>query len=362
MATMIKISDPIIEQEEVNAVVRVLKSGTLARGEETKNFEEAFSEFCGVSHSIATSNGTTALHTTLLANGITNGEVISPSFSFAASANSILHAGAKPVFVDVNYDDFCINLDDVEKKITGNTKAIVAVHLYGQMCDMKRLENICEEHGLVLIEDACQAHGAEFSGKHAGSFGTGCFSFYATKNMTTGEGGMITTGDDAVAEEARKIINHGSTVAYDNKILGYNSRMTEMQAAIGSAQLMKINGFNAARIRNAAILSELLSDAEGIELPAVMPGRKHVFHQYTIKVSEGKRQKVINELKNNNIGYGIYYPKPIHMQELYLNLGYKDLLPVSERLSEEVLSLPIHPRVTEDDLGRIAQCVKAAMR
>ena len=357
----IKISDPTIGQEEIEAVEHVLRSGVLAKGEETRKFEESFSRFCGTSHSIATSNGTTALHAALLANGITSGEVIVPSFSFAASANTVLYTGARPVFVDVNYDDFCIDTQDIERKISEQTKAVMAVHLYGQMCDMKGLTDMCKEHDLVLIEDACQAHGAEFNGKKAGSFGTGCFSFYATKNMTTGEGGMKTTNDTYVAEEARKIINHGSLVAYDNKNLGFNFRMTEMQAAIGTEQLKKIDFFNKKRIENAKVLSEMLESVKGIVLPVVMHGRKHVFHQYTIKVIDSKRNRIIDELKKNDVGFGIYYPRPIHKQDFYLGLGYNASLPVSERLSEEVLSLPIHPKVTYQDLEKIASCIKAAI-
>ncbi|MBI4174891.1 MAG: DegT/DnrJ/EryC1/StrS family aminotransferase [Candidatus Aenigmarchaeota archaeon] len=358
---MIKISDPIIEKEEIEAAARALASGILARGPETKNFEDGFARFAGAQHAIATSNGTTALHAALLANGITSGEVLTPSFSFAASANCILHAGAKPIFADVRYDDFCVDTSNLENKITENTKAIIAVHLYGQMCDMDTLTKICKQNNLILIEDACQAHGAEFNGKRAGSFGTGCFSLYATKNMTTGEGGMITTSDPAVAENSRKFINHGSLVAYDNKELGFNFRMTEMQAAIGNEQLKKIEHFNSARISNARMLSEMLEGTAGIELPIMMPGRKHVFHQFTIKVSGGKREAVINELQKNSIGYGIYYPKPIHEQDLYLKLGYRDKLPVSERLARESLSLPIHPRVSTPDLEKIAACVRKAV-
>ena len=355
---MIKISDPIIEKEEIEAATRALSSGILARGAETKQFEESFAKFCGARHAIATSNGTTALHTALLANGISSGEVITPSFSFAASANCILHAGAKPVFADVNYDDFCIDTASIEDNINENTKAVIAVHLYGQMCDMDRLAKICKQNSLILIEDACQAHGAEFKGRRAGSFGTGCFSLYATKNMTTGEGGVITTSDDAVAENARKAINHGSLVAYDNKELGFNFRMTEMQAAIGSEQLKKLGRFNEARVENAKILADLLANAD-VNLPVTMPGRSHVFHQFTIK-SE-KREKIIEELKKNSVGYGIYYPKPIHKQELYVKMGYPDVLPISERLAQEALSLPIHPHVTRDDIEKIVACVKRAV-
>ena len=353
---MIKISHPNIDSKEIEAVSRVLRSGTLVRGQETRNFEDEFADFIGCEHAIATSNGTTALHVALAANDIGKGdEVLVPSFSFIASANSVLYTGAKPIFVDVAESDFNIAVDTLEDKITKNTKAIMAVHLYGQTCDMTKLKKICDSNDLILIEDACQAHGATYEGKYAGSFGTGCFSFYATKNMTTGEGGMITTNDASVAEKARMLINHGSSNPYDNKILGYNFRMTEMQAAMGLVQLRKLNQFNDMRIKNALDLTKLLRGVEGIKLPETMPGRKHVFHQYTIKTDN--REEIIKRLEANVIGYGIYYPKPIHKQEFYMNMGYKDSLPVSEMLSQKVLSLPVHPKLTHGDITKIINLV-----
>ncbi len=353
---MIKISDPYIGEEEINAVRRVLTSGTLARGQETKSFEKHFAAYVGTKDAVATSSGTTALHTALIANGIGKGdEVITSGFSFIASANTILHTGAKPVFADVNYDDFNIDTEDVERKITDKTKAIVVVHLYGQSCDMKRIREICETHNLKLIEDACQAHGAEYEGKRVGSFGTGCFSFYATKNMVTGEGGIITTDDDKVAESARMIISHGSKINYENVQMGYNFRMTEMQAAIGNVQIKRVDELNQKRIENAGLFSSLIKNHD-ISVPKVMNGRKHVFHLYTIKTQN--REEIIEKLQKNNIGYGIYYPKPIHKQELYQKLGYKDSLPVSEKLSGEVLSLPVHPKVTKENIEKIISCIE----
>ncbi|HLC67793.1 MAG TPA: DegT/DnrJ/EryC1/StrS family aminotransferase [archaeon] len=352
----IKISEPFIGKEEADAVKNVLASGTLVRGSEIKKFEENFARYTGVKYGIATSNGTTALHSALLAHGIgKDDEVIVPTFSFVASANSVIYTGAKPVFADVDEKSFNVTPEEIEGKITKNTKAVMVVHLYGQPCDMDRIKKICDSYGLVLIEDACQAHGAEFRGKKVGSFGTGCFSFYATKNMTTGEGGMITTDDEKIAEKARIIISHGSSKNYDNRTLGYNFRMTEMQAAIGSVQLGKLDEMNKARINNASLYSRLLKHKNDVELPAVLPNRTHVFHQYTIKVHN--RDKATKILGKNDIGYGVYYPKPIHCQEFYLNLGYRSTLPVSERLSENVLSLPVHPKLSAKDIEKITECV-----
>ncbi|MEK6967642.1 MAG: DegT/DnrJ/EryC1/StrS family aminotransferase [Nanoarchaeota archaeon] len=362
MFKQIKISDPLIGPEEISAVGRVLRSGILARGEEIRKFEESFANYVDTEHAIATSNGTTALHAALLANDIGKGdEVITPSFSFIASANSVLYTGAKPVFADVRYEDFNISPEEIENKITKNTKAVVVVHLYGQPCDMKPIMKICESHNIKLIEDACQAHGAAYNDKKVGSFGTGCFSFYATKNMTTGEGGMITTNDKKIADNARMIINHGSIKAYENNEVGFNFRMTEMQAAIGTVQLSKLEKNNEIRIKNAEMFNHLLRNIEGIELPKTMPCRKHVFHQYTIKAINVIREKIVAELTKNGIGCGIYYPKPIHKQDLYIKLGYRDSLPISEKLSQEVLSLPVHPRLTEEDIERIDSCIKTTI-
>ncbi len=345
-----KISDPYVGEEEIAAVSAVLRSGVLARGGEIKKFEENFARYTGVKHAIATSSGTTALHVALMANGIT-GEVIVPSFSFAATANAVLHAGATPVFVDVSEADFNIDADLIEGKITENTEAIIAVHLYGQPCDMGKLAALCKKHNLKLIEDACQAHGAEYNGRKVGSFGTGCFSFYATKNMITGEGGMITTNNDAVAETSRKIINHGSSENYVNTQLGYNFRMTEIQAAIGNVQISRLDELTKKRIENAKLYDKLLN----VGTPEVHPGRRHVFHQYTIRVKN--REEIIERLKKENIGYGIYYPTPIHKQKLYEDLGYNVSLPVSEKLSKEVLSIPVHPKLSKSDIENIASCV-----
>jgi dTDP-4-amino-4,6-dideoxygalactose transaminase len=230
------------------------------------------------------------------------------------------------------------------------------VHLYGQSADMKAIMEIAEDHKLVVIEDACQAHGAKCLGKKVGSFGTGAFSFYPTKNMTTSEGGIITTSDKEVAERSKMIRAHGSKVRYLHEMLGFNLRMTDIAAAIGLAQLEKLNGFNDARQKNAAILSSGLKGTSEIVPPITGPGCAHVFHQYTIRAK--KRDRLADFLKEKGIGTGVHYPIPIHKQPYYIELGYKDSLPISEKAAEEVLSLPVHPALSRDDLQKIVKEVK----
>ncbi|QLJ52177.1 MAG: Aminotransferase, DegT/DnrJ/EryC1/StrS family [Candidatus Fermentimicrarchaeum limneticum] len=356
---MLPISKPCMGEEEIRAVIQTLRSGQLSQGSKVREFEENFSEYVGVKHAIATTNGTSSLHVALLSAGIGKGaEVITTPFSFVASSNSILYCGAKPIFVDIG-KDFNINPDLIEEKITGKTKAVLVVHLYGQPCEMDKITEICDENNLLLIEDACQAHGAEFNKRKVGSFGiAGCFSFYPTKNMTTGEGGMITTNDDRVAEKARMVINHGSKVRYHHEILGYNYRMTDIQAAIGIEQLKKLDGFNEMRIRNANLLTMKLKDVEGIVLPKTYKNRKHVFHQYTISITDRYpigRDALTKKLESARIGCGVYYPLPIHKQKLYIRMGYSSKLPVSEKVSREVVSLPIHPLVRKADLEKISR-------
>ncbi|RLG39105.1 MAG: aminotransferase DegT [Candidatus Alkanophagales archaeon] len=358
---MIRISKPIIEEDEINAAVEVLKTGYLAQGKKVEEFEERFAEFIGVEHAVAVSSGTAALHIALLAHGIGEGdEVITTPFSFIATANSILLTGAKPVFADINENDFNINPDAVLNKITHRTKAIMPVHLYGHPADMKALVEIAEDHNLLIVEDACQAHGAEFGGKKVGSFGVGCFSFYATKNMTTGEGGMITTNDKIIAEYARMLRSHGSRQRYFHELLGFNMRMTDVSAAIGIVQLAKLPAMTRRRQENAEYLTNCIKNVEGVVPPSVKRGCTHVFHQYTIRVvnTEISRDAVVKELREKGIGAEIYYPIPIHKQPLYQDLGYDETLPVAERLAKEVISLPIHPAVSKEELKQCATALR----
>jgi dTDP-4-amino-4,6-dideoxygalactose transaminase len=325
-----------------------------------KAFEEAFAAMCGVQHAVATTSGTTALHTALLAHGIGDGdEVITSPFTFIASANSILYVGAKPIFVDIDPITFNIDPSLIEAAITDKTRAIMPVHLFGLPCNMDPILEIAARHNLVIIEDACQSHGASYMGKRAGSFGTGAFSFYPTKNMTSAEGGMITTDDAAIAEKCRVIRQHGMRRRYYHDELGFNFRMTDVQAAIGLAQLQKLERFNRIRQANAKFLSEQLW---GVIVPVIPLGYEHVFHQYTIRVPNGRRDDLILHLNECGVGNGIYYPVPIHKQTYYMNeLGYDQVLPEAEKAANEVISLPVHPGLSSADLNTIVQVVDVFM-
>jgi len=352
---MISIAKPMIGEEEKRAVLEVLDSGMLAQGPRVRAFEEAFAEMCGVQHAVATSSGTTALHVALLAHGIGPGdEVITTPFTFIASANSVLYVGAEPVFVDIDPVTFNIDPAQIEAAITPRTKAIMPVHLFGLMCDMEPIMALAREHDLVVIEDACQAHGAEYHGRRAGSFGTGCFSLYPTKNITSAEGGMVTTSDEEIAEQCRVIRQHGMRRRYYHDEMGFNFRMTDVHAAIGLAQLQKLERFNEVRIANSRFLSEHLA---GVTTPTVPEGCRHVFHQYTIRVGDGRREQVQEGLKEKGIGTGVYYPLPVHRQRVYEKRGYGGAFPEAELAAQEVLSLPVHAGLSSADLETIVAAV-----
>jgi perosamine synthetase len=359
---MIPIAKPIITEDEISAVTAVLLSGIIAQGKKVAEFEETFARFIGTRYAVAVNSGTAALHVALLAHGIGEGdEVITTPFTFISTANSILFTGAKPVFADIDEETFNIDPDSIVEKITSRTKAIMPVHLYGQPCDIKRIMRIAKEHRLTVIEDACQAHGAEYDGKMMGSFGTGCFSFYPTKNITTSEGGMITTNDKDIAQKARMLRNHGQRERYRHEVLGYNYRMTDIAAAIGLCQLEKLERFNQKRIENAKFLTEKLKGTRGLILPSVRPKVKHVFHQYTLRVTQDfgmSRDELRTKLKDSGVATEIYYQLPIHKQPLYQELGYNDHLPNAEKAAREVLSLPVHPSLTKEDLETIVHSIQ----
>ncbi|WP_135604363.1 DegT/DnrJ/EryC1/StrS aminotransferase family protein [Methanococcoides sp. NM1] len=353
---MIPIAKPNLGHEEIDAVSEVLASGIIAEGKCVVEFESAFAEYIGTEHAIAVNSGTAALHAALLAHGIGKGdEVITTSFSFIATANSIIYTGARPEFVDIEPETFNINTDIIEDSITKDTKALMPVHLYGHPAEMKQINEIAEDHDLAIIEDSCQAHGATYHGKKVGSFGTGAFSFYPTKNMTTGEGGIITTNDSEIARKARMIRAHGSQERYIHEMIGYNFRMTDIAAAIGLAQLKKVDEFNLKRRKNAQLLSEGLKDVSGVTIPTIREGCEHMFHQYTIRAE--KRDVLITKLNENGIGTGVYYPIPIHMQPTYIEAEYNYNLPVCEKAAKEVISLPVHPGVSEKDVKHIIKTV-----
>lgn len=372
---MISIAHPLLGSEEADALLRVLSSGQLAQGEHVAAFERHFADMCHVQEAVAVSSGTAALHLALLAHGIGQGdEVITTPFSFAATANTILLVGAIPVFVDIEQDTYNMNPTLVEAAITPQTKAILPVHLYGHPCNMQRLTQIAQAHNLVIIEDACQAHAATIDGKPVGSFGTGCFSFYSTKNMTTGEGGMITTNDPAIVERVRLMRSHGQKERYRHITLGHNLRMTEMQAAIGLVQIERLEAFTERRIANAAFLTECLSNV--MQTPIAQRGYRHVYHQYTVRVPK-KRDEWVKKLQERGIGTGIHYPLTIPQQPFYSNSSHlfrvssprkttneelmtqRGHLPVAERAAQEVLSLPVHPALQMEDLKKITQEVLA---
>lgn len=358
--TMINIAKPQLGEEEKKAVMEVLDSGMIAQGPRVKAFEESFAFMCGVKHAIATTSGTTALHVALLAAGIGKGdEVITSPFTFIASANSILYTGARPVFIDIDPVTYNLNPELIKAALTPRTKAILPIHLFGLSCDMDPIMAIGREKGLTVIEDACQSHGAIYKGKRVGSFGIGAFSFYPTKNMTSAEGGMITTDDDVIADICRVIRQHGMRRRYYHDELGYNFRMTDVHAAIGLEQLKKLQAKNEQRRANARFLT---TNLKGVITPTIPDGYEHVFHQYTVRVQDGKRDSLRTYLQEQGVGSEVYYPVPVHKQSFYKGeLGYSGIYPEAERAADEVLSLPVHPALTKDDLVTIVAKVNGFM-
>ncbi len=357
---MISIAAPTVGTKEYERIADVIDSGMLADGPTVRAFEEAFATFCETEFGVGTSNGTTALHAALKALGIGPGNrVLTTPFSFVASANAIRLAGAEPVFADIRPDTYTIDPAAVERQIRKHEEdidAILAVHLYGLPADIHELSRIADRYDAVLIEDAAQAHGAEVGGALVGSLGdVGCFSFYPTKNMTTGEGGMLVTDDEQIAERARRFINHGRADDGTHADVGHNFRMTSIAGAIGLKQLEKLPELNRRRRENAAVLDDGLQDT-ALQTPVEPSGRRHVYHQYTVRTEY--RSGLMSALEDHGIGYGIYYPRPIHEERAYADVEVS--APVAERAAKEVLSLPVHPSLTEDDLGRIVEVVQNA--
>jgi len=361
----IPVAKPVITHEEIAAVSEVLMSGMLASGKKVTAFEQGFANLCRTSHAVAVSNGTTALHAALLAAGIGPGdEVIVPAFSFFATASSVNMCGATPVFCDVDEQTFNIDPARIGALITPRTKAVIGVHLFGQPFNVPAIREICSSRNLTLIEDAAQAHGALWNGEPVGGFGNyGCFSFYATKNLITGEGGMVTTNDKAAMERLRIIINHGQSAKYLHTRLGYNYRMTDIAAAIGLIQLKKLEKFNARRRKNAEYLTSHIR-CKGIVTPFVTLDVQHVFHQYVLRLTEEfpmKRQEFMDYLKAKGIGTAVHYPIPIHRQPFYGITGEPDPCPVSTKLSGCVLSLPVHPALDGKELAYICDTINKVM-
>jgi dTDP-4-amino-4,6-dideoxygalactose transaminase len=352
----VPIADPDVGDAETERVVDVLESGQLAEGSEVHAFESEFAEYAGADRAVATANGTAALHAALEAVGVGEGDtVVTTPFSFVASANAVRFAGAEPVFADVDPETFTLDPDSVEERIgsePGGVDAVLAVHLYGLPADVGALADVADDHGVPLVVDAAQAHGARYDGEHAGSHGdVACFSFYPTKNMTTGEGGMITTDDPEIEAAAARFINHGRDRAgYEHVDLGHNFRMTDLEAAIGRAQLEKLPEYNRVRREHAAALDDLLADTDFVT-PTEPGERRHVYHQYTVRC--GNRDEVASALEANSIDTGIYYPTPIHEQPAFEGVDCE--APVAEAVADQVLSLPVHPGLAERHLERIGR-------
>jgi perosamine synthetase len=352
---------PIIGDEEREAVDRVLRSGMLAQGPEVAAFESGFAELVAGRECVAVNSGTSALHLGLLAAGVGPGdEVIVPSFTFAATGNAVRLAGATPVFVDIDPASYAVSAAAVEAAITARTAAVMPVHLYGHPADMAAIGALARSRGLLVVEDAAQAHAATLDGVPVGAFGdVAAFSFYPTKNMTSGEGGMIVTGVPDVARRARLLRNQGMEERYRNEIVGFNTRMTDVAAAIGRVQLGKLGGWTERRRANAAALDEGLAGVEGIVTPAVTPGAEHVYHQYTIRVTGAPgRDELQRRLQLAGVGSGVYYPVPTHRLPSF-DLALE--LPETERAAREVLSLPVHPALGPGDPATIVEAVQQAV-
>ncbi len=359
-------ASPYVDHKELKLIEGVINSGMLAQGPKVKEFEEQFAKLCGTKYAVAVSSGTAALHCLTYAFGIKPGdEVITIPFTFVATANPVIMQGGIPVFVDIKEDTYNIDPELVEKAITEKTKAIIPVNLYGQPADWERLREIAKKHNLKLIEDAAQSVNSKYKSTMSGALGDGAaFSFYATKNLITGEGGMVTTNDPEIAELCKRFRHHGQSeqTRYEYHDLGYNYRMTDIQAAIGLIQMERISDLTKQRIKNAEFLDRELADVEGIVTPKKMEDRTHVYHQYTIRITEDfpiSRDELNKKLREEGFISGIFYPKPLHLHPHFARLGYnKGDFPVSEKAAKEVLSLPVHPKATFEDLQRLVNLIK----
>jgi len=361
---LIPINLPQIGEEEVEAVVKVLRSGllthALGEGPMVTQFEQRFARFAGVKYAVAVNTGTAALHSAVIAAGIKQGdEIILPSFTFVATAEAVVLAGAKPCFVDIDPETYNISLKGIENGITKKTKAVMPVDVYGLPADMQPIKEIADKHDLLIIEDAAQAHGAAYKGKPAGVLAdAACWSLYASKNMTAGEGGVITTDNDGMAGTMRSLRTHGEKEKYMSLIFGYNYRMSEIQAAVGCAQLEKLPNFLAKRRENAKRLTETFKETDKLQLPNEPKGFSHSWYLYTVRLrdsTEEERNRIVDELRKKGIGAEVYYKNPVHLMPYYSKTFGKHRLPETEKAAKQVFSLPVHPGVTEEQIDYIGK-------
>lgn len=373
MRKWIPINAPIIRDEEIHAVISVLRSGRLTdragSGFFVSQFERKFAKFIGTKYAVAMNSGTAALHASLMCLKLRPlDRVIVPTFTFVSAAEMIVAAMGRPVFADINPETYCIDADNLEPLIDDRTRAIIPTHLYGLTCDMDPIMKLARKYDLAVIEDVAQAHGAVYKGKKAGSIGDfGCFSFYATKCMTTGEGGMVTTNNREYADILRAIRIHGETRDYRSTMLGHNYRMGEIEAAIGLTQLSRLPEFLQARRKNAEILMDKLKDIENLQLPITPSGCEHSFYVFTVRLkgaTVGRRNKVVNRLRMRKIEAVVYYPVPIHLMPFYKQNFpcEKGALRESEAAAKQVFSLPVHPGLSEEDVNYVADSVKKVLK
>jgi len=360
----IPLMNPVMDIEMQQAALEALQNEKFVLGPSVYKFEEEFAKYCGTRNAISTGSGTAALQIAIQALGVkVNDVVLTTPFSFFATSNAAIHAGARPEFADVEETGFNLSPKRAGEKMTQETRAILPVHLYGHPCEMDEFVDLAEDKQVSLIEDACQAHGAEYNGKRVGSFGdAGCFSFYPSKNMTVGgDGGMIVTNDDEVAEVARSLRDCGRETKYTMSRIGFTSRLNSVNAAIGRVQLRKLPEWNEARRRAAAAYCRELDGVEGIALPPDRFGTTPVYHLFVIRSKS--RDQIASALTLKGVETGIHYPVPIHMQTPYRTMyGYSEgAFPHSERLAREVLSLPIYPGITEQDIHHISSVLKEAI-
>jgi len=350
-----------IKKEIFQVITEIFNNGQYILGPRVSEFEKKIADYYGVSEAVGVASGTDAIHLSINALGIGEGdEVITTPFTFFATVEAILYTGARPVFVDVEQDTFNMDAGQIEAKITDKTRAILPVHIFGQMADMEKISKIAKRHGLKVIEDCAQSFGANLNGKKAGSFGnTGCFSFYPSKNLGGyGDGGIIILNNTKIADEVRKLRNHGSKSSYIHESVGFNSRLDEIQAGILLVKLKYIDEYNIARRQKAALYTELLSDK--VKCPVEKKGAYHVFHQYTIR--SNKRQEIQKKLRDKRVSSVVYYPVPLHLQEALRFLGYREGdFPVTEKSAKEVLSLPIYPELEESVIEKIAEIIRAVV-
>lgn len=361
---LIPMAEVRFSDEELEAALEVLRSGKLAQGEMVRAFEEAFAHYVGVRYAVAASSGTAALHLAYLAVLEPGGEVLVPTFTHISTASMIHFAGCRPVFCDIDPRTFTMDVEDARRRVTPRTRAVVPVHLFGNACKVEEILAFAQEHGLRVVWDACQAHGTRYQGRDVGSLDDlACYSFYPTKNLFVGEGGMVTTNDPALYEKLKLLRSHGQTRKYYHTLLGFNYRMTEVEAALGLSQLGRLEHLTERRRANAAFLDRGLGGLPGVQAPWVSDGVRHVYHQYSILLDERvERDTLVASLHRQGVETGVHYPLPLHLQPALASYAGGVRLPVSEEVARRILSLPVHPGLSQEDLEQVVGAVRAAIQ